>query len=220
FHAAIDHRDALIHVLERRLEEGLLLGKLALAFLQFGDVACGADHAHGAALLVARCETMGARPSPRTILGAVAVIALEARGVALQVRDRHFTKMGEIVGVNAGVPVLEALEGAGRQPERPVHALEEFDVTRGDVPVVSTFVDRPHHDLVAPLDFAQPPLGLPKTLAQRGHLGIACPVTLTRFACLHMPSVTASAAAIWKPCYWSGSRVARCKVRAGRAYWR
>ena len=150
---------------QRLLVARLLLGKLAFALLQFGDVAGGANHAHRAALLVARGETVGARPAPRAVLGAETVVAFEACGIALQVRDRRCAKAGEVLGVDARTPVAERLERPGGQAKRAMHALQELDAIGGDVPVEGAFVDRAHDGFVALLHFAQAAPGFGETLA-------------------------------------------------------
>src|SRR5215475_1490340 len=113
----VDHGDALVDVLERRLEDRLLRGELALAFLELGDVAGGSDHAHCASAAVAQRDAMRARPAPTAVRAAKAIVAFEPRRQTLEVGDMRGAKCGEIVRVNALEPVVPRLERLGRESE-------------------------------------------------------------------------------------------------------
>src|SRR5262249_58376097 len=107
--------DAVLHVVEddvhdlaglldvamRRL--GLSLGRaqLPLASLALGDVAGRPDHAVGAAVAVAQRDAVLARPAPVAVRRAVAELALEARGLALEMGDQRALMQRAILRMNA-----------------------------------------------------------------------------------------------------------------------
>ena len=75
--------------------------KLPLALLLIGDVAGGADHAGRMSVGSALRDAALARPSPRVVVGEVAVLDKQTRGDALEVIDDRLAVLLEVVAMDA-----------------------------------------------------------------------------------------------------------------------
>ena len=135
---AADRLEQLAH---RRLFGGLL-GELSLALLELGDVAGGPDHAVGAPACVAQRDAVLAPPAPRTVARAVAVVALEPLGFALEVRHERGAESRQVVGVNAVQERRRRSQLLRREPHDGADPVGVVDRAAGDVPVVDALVDR------------------------------------------------------------------------------
>ena len=119
----VDHRDALVDIVQRRLQDRPLLGEFALVLLQFGDVAGRADHANGTPFFVAHRHPVLARPAPGIIQCPVAIVTSEALAVSFEMFGNGSSIGVEIFRVDPVAPVLKRPHDVGGQAHGSLHAL-------------------------------------------------------------------------------------------------
>jgi len=91
---------------------------------------------------------MLARPAPAAVERAVAIVALEALGLSLEVIEDAREVARQVIRMDAVAPVGGGVHQLARQADGLHHALAVMDRVLLDVPVVHAFVDATHHGIV------------------------------------------------------------------------
>ena len=145
---AIDQHDAVVHVLQHgahvlacRLDLGARRGKITLALLHSGDVAGGSDHADRISVGSALGDAALARPSPRVVVGQVAVLDEQPRCGALEVIGDRRAVLLEIVKMDAGTGLRRCQRHVFRHAENRAQQRRVIDGAFDNVPVVDALID-------------------------------------------------------------------------------
>ncbi len=101
----IEQSEAVGYPLDREVEALPRAFECLGEALLIGDVAGGADHADRAAFRVAQREAVLARPAPLPVARAIAHLALETLGLALEMIDERLVEAREVFGMDATAPV-------------------------------------------------------------------------------------------------------------------
>ncbi len=125
-----------------------------LGALQLVDISGRADEADRSPGGVAHRDAMLARPVPCAVVGTVAIVALEAGGLAPEVRDQRRIVLRQVFRMDPIAPVFGGRIVVRGRAEGLVKPIGIEDLVVGDVPVVDAFIDRAHRDVVA---LAAPP---------------------------------------------------------------